>query len=205
MRKFLYLLLFLVGFGLGAYSAHSYYTRTSKPVESASVILEKIHAVCKLVTVEGQFSEILDYDAYVGDFPMFWDKKALVRVQAKVAAGYDLGQLNLSADESTRTLTVHNLPKAKILSVDHSLDYYNISEGLFSSFARTDHNLLQMRAKSLISEKAQHSELLPRAEEEGKKTLELIAFMVKGMGWTMIIEDGMDLNMDKAVDSLHVR
>src|SRR5690606_16599758 len=65
----------------------------------ASVMLEKVKLVTKLVSVEGQFSEILEKkEWYNYDFFNLFSKKILVRVQAKVSVGYNFESLNISVD-----------------------------------------------------------------------------------------------------------
>lgn len=177
----------LIAFGLGAFVAQQWNTSNSKATEEASVLLERIEAVAKLVTVEGHFSEIYDYNDYKGAFPLFWDKKALIRVQAKVLAGYDLESLEVRADEASRTIFIKNIPKVELLSIDHRLDFYNIQEGLFSNFSQSDHNKIQAQAKQFIAQKARESTLLESAEQEGQNSIEVIRFMVQGMGWTLVV------------------
>ena len=119
---------------------------------------------------------------------MLWDKKVLVRVRATVSAGYDLERLHLEADPATKTIHMSALPEPEILSIDHTLDYYDISEGLFSSFTPDDYNRINKRAKELIREQALNSNLMPAAREQAGKMLELIRFMVESAGWTLVIE-----------------
>jgi hypothetical protein len=123
-----------LGFLLGGWLAYRYFAPKSAPVESASILLEKIRAVVKLTTVEGEFSEIYNYNEYSGYFSWFWDKKALVRVHATVAVGYDLSNLRVEADSSARVVRIGPLPEPQILSIDHTLDYYDVSTGVFTRF-----------------------------------------------------------------------
>ena len=125
----------LVAAALGGWLTYQYFVARPPGVENASVLLEKIETVAKLTTVEGQFSEVYNYSEYEGYFTFLWDKKVLVRVRATVAAGYDLEQLNLVADPATKTVRMSALPEPKILSIDHTLDYYDISQGIFESFS----------------------------------------------------------------------
>ena len=102
--------------------------------ESATVMLNKIEKVVKLVAVEGNISEIYDYkDYYSFDIAPF-RKKALVRVNAKVSAGYNFEKMEVIIDEEARIITIINFPDAEILSIDHDLDYYDISQGTFNRF-----------------------------------------------------------------------
>jgi hypothetical protein len=139
--------------------------------------------VCKLTTGEGQFSEIYNYNEYQGYFTWLWDKKVLVRVQATVSAGYDLDNLQLEVDSAARVIRLRALPEPQILSIDHTMDYYDISNGLFTEFSAEDYNRIQARAKGLIREQALKSNLLPAARTQGEKIVELIRFMAEGAGW----------------------
>lgn len=187
MRLF-YLLLMLLAFLLGGWLSWKYFSpERTKPSEDATVLLEKIKAVAKLSTVEGSFSEVYNYSEYSGYFSFFWDKKVLVRVRATVSAGYNLEHLNIQADPATKTIRINGIPRAEILSIDHDLDYYDISEGIFSSFKPEDYNRINQRAKDLIREKAMKSNLLTAAEEHGAEMLELMQFMVEGAGWQLEI------------------
>lgn len=174
----------LVACAIGGFLTYQYFL-PKRGVENASVLLEKIQAVAKLTTVEGQFSEVYNYSEYEGYFTFLWDKKVLVRVRATVAAGYDLEQLNFEADPATKTIHMSALPEPQILSIDHTLDYYDISAGLFESFSPEDHNRINQRAKALIREQAEKSNLLPAAREQADKILDIIRFMVESAGWKL--------------------
>ena len=181
------MLMMVAAFAVGGWLTYRYFVPQSRAVEDATVLLEKIQAVTKLITVEGQFSEIYNYSESDGYILNLWDKKVLVRVRATVSAGYDLERLRLEADPATKTIHMSALPPPQILSIDHTLDYYDISEGYFTSFTPEDYNRINQRAKDLIREKAQESNLLPAAEEQADKMLELIRFMAESAGWKLVI------------------
>ena len=184
----------LAAFAVGGWLTYQYFVPRQNKVESAAVLLEKIQAVAKLTTVEGTFSEVYNYSEYQGYFTFLWDKKVLVRVRATVAAGYDLEQLHFEADPLTKTIRMSALPEPQILSIDHTLDYYDISEGIFTSFAPEDYNRINQRAKDLIRDQAEKSTLLPAAKEQAAKMLDLIRFMVEGAGWKLVVEGGSGLS-----------
>ncbi|MEZ4918572.1 MAG: DUF4230 domain-containing protein [Saprospiraceae bacterium] len=188
-NKLLIGLLLVLVFGLGGWLALKVFAPKPDPVEQSTVLLEKIDAVCKLVTVEGQFSEIYNYDEYQGYFTLFWDKKALVRVRATVAAGYDLEQLVVEADPNTKTIHMSAFPEAEILSIDHNLDYYDISNGFFTEFSAQDYNRINAKAKEMIRKQALNSSLLPAAQEQAETILGLIQYMVESAGWTLEVDD----------------
>lgn len=181
--RFSQFLVIVIAFLVGGWLSWRYFSAGPKSVEDSSVLLEKIQTVAKLSTVEGTFSEIYNYSEYQGYFTFFWDKKILVRVRATVSAGYNLERMHMEADPVSKTIYMGGLPKPEILSIDHSLDYYDISEGLFTSFSPEDYNRINQRAKDLIRDNALKSNLLTQADEQGAKMLDLVRFMVESAGW----------------------
>lgn len=193
-KGFVQLLVLVAVFALGGWLTYRFFVPQARSTEDATVLLEKIQAVTKLITVEGQFSEIYNYNESDGYMLDLWDKKVIVRVRATVSAGYDLERLNLEADPATKTIRMSALPEPQILSIDHTLDYYDIKEGYFTSFTPEDYNRINQRAKDLISEKAVESTLMPAAREQADKMLELIQFMVESAGWKLVIEGESPVN-----------
>ncbi len=182
----------LLVFFLGVLLTRQFYLRPGKQQveESAEVLLEKIKTVAKLVTVEGYFSEIYDYkDYYYYDLP-FFRKKALLRVKAKVSVGYDLGQMRIDAYPERRLIVISNIPDPTIISIDHDLDYYDISEGTFNAFNEEDYDRINRNAKQFIEAKALESDLIERAEEQGNRILEVIEFMATNAGWRVSYQSG---------------
>ena len=176
-------LLILVGLIIG----RAYYTEwaVEKRQQQATVLLERVRTVAKLVTVEGYFSEIYDYQDYWGyDLPIF-RKKALLRVKAKVSVGYDLSRIKLEARPEDRLIIIGNLPDPGILSIDHDVDYYDITEGTFNLFREEDYTRLNREAKRFIEDKARKSDLLLTAEEQANQMLDMIRFMVENAGWKL--------------------
>jgi len=184
---FITLLIFSV-LGIVAWQGIRYYVNLNVHSEEQSVILlEKIRTVCKLITVEGYFSEVYDYKDYRMYDIGFLRKKALIRVKAKVSVGYDLSNIFLEADNKNRLIVLSELPEPEILSIDHDLDYYDVSEGTFNSFSASDYTELSKRAKSFIEKKALDSELVSKADEQKKEVLDLVRFMVQNAGWELKI------------------
>lgn len=183
------LLLLALAFGSGIGVCQWWHGRsTPQSEEQSKVLLEKVKTVAKLITVEGYFSEVYNYKDYWGyDFFPF-QKKVLVLVKAKVSVGYDLGVMNMKTDSKTKTLTVSQLPQAQVLSIDHDLSYYDISEGTFNSFSAEDYTKIQEKVKDFIKDKAEQSDLKQRAQTQGNQMLDVIRFMVESAGWEMVVE-----------------
>lgn len=168
------------------YSTQYYYTAGGVTAEEKSqVLLEKIKTVAKLVTVEGYFSEVYSYEDYWKyDIGMF-QKRALIRVKGKVSVGYDLTKMDIEALPDEKTLVISNLPDPEVISIDHDLDYYDISEGTFNSFTKEDYNKMNKNAKAKIEEQAGQSDIFLAAEKQSNDMLDLIRFMVEGAGWQL--------------------
>ncbi len=188
-KNFSGLLMLTAAFLIGGWLSYRYFAPHSNAVEDSAVLLEKIQAVTKLTTVEGEFSEIYNETTSDGWMLPLWDKKILVRVHAKVSAGYDLNHLQMDADPVTKTIRMSALPEPEILSIDHSLDYYDINAGYFTSFSPEDYTRINQRAKDLIRDQALKSNLMPAAREQAVKMLDLIRFMVESAGWKLVISD----------------
>ncbi len=156
--------------------------------EQATVLLDRIRTVTKLVVLEGYFSEIYDYQDYYGFDLSFFRKKALIRIQAKVSVGFDLNKLNIRTDAGSKTVRMSAIPAPEILSIDHNLDYYDIQEGAFNSFSPDDYNRLNDKARDYVRKKALDSDLFTRALERREDIYNTIRFLVESMGWTLEIE-----------------
>lgn len=162
---------------------------TSKKVENTTVILEKIKMVTKLISVEGQFSELYDYkESYEYDFLNLFSKKILLRITAKVSCGYDFDKVNISIDSVHKKLILNELPEAEILAVDHDIDYYDISEGTFNRFTAEEYNAIQKKAKAYIASKATSAQLLEAAEKQKNDYLKMIEMALRSGGWTFEIK-----------------
>ncbi len=161
---------------------------------SADVLLEKVKSVAKLVTVEGYFSEVYSHKDYIKVIDMFphmlkdipaFRKKALVRVKGKVSVGYDLDRMRIDLDPETRTLRLSNLPRPDIISIEHDLEYYDLTEGTFNQFTAEDYSKLNARAKNIIEQQARQSDLFDQAEAQGNQIIDMITFLAEEAGWTV--------------------
>jgi hypothetical protein len=66
-----------------------------------------------------------------------------------------------------------------------------MTEGTFNSFSAQDITRLNQKAKNYIRLQAQESDLLLTAVKQGNQALDMIKFMVEGMGWTVQYEQEM--------------
>lgn len=161
----------------------------SRRAENATIVLEKIKTVTKLIAIEGQFSELYTFNEYYKyDFFNLWSKKVILRVNAKVSVGYDFEKLKMTIDSNSRTVTLQQMPKPEILSIDHDLDYYDISEGTFTSFTPEEYNKINKDAKNLINLKAKQTPLLAEAEKQKDNYLKMMKMALESAGWKLVVQ-----------------
>jgi predicted outer membrane lipoprotein len=191
-RKFAILIGLLFALALGIYFARwYYYNDTERTKQESQVLMEQVKAVTKLVTTEGYFSEIFteeDTKTYFG-FPS--TKKVLIKVKAKVSAGFDLSNMRIDADQSTKTLRLSHISKPTIISVEPDISYYDISNGVFNQFSNDDYTRLNRRAVEIVKEQAAKSEFMKMVEEQGSRNFEALRVLTESMGWRfMIVGEG---------------
>ena len=185
------LFIFLIGLGLaiGIYVTGKFSFLQKKKIEQSTIVLEKIKQVTKLITVEGNISELYSYkDYYSYDFSPF-RKKALIRVNAKVSAGYDFEKMQINVKPNLKLIEINNFPQPEILSIDHNLDYYDISEGVFNSFEPEDLNKLNKEAKSKIENSALNSDLLKRAKDQKDDLIQMLSLLIENSGYDLQIKE----------------
>lgn len=156
---------------------------------SKEILLEKVKHVVKLGTVEGVFSEIYNYSDYYSYNIGPLRKKALIRIRAKVLVGFDLDSLDIDVNYLTREITLHDLPDPEIISIDHEMDYYDLTEGYFNNFTREDHNMLQKQTKDFIRKKALESELFNTAQNQLKQNLDMLNWAMQEAGWQINVKE----------------
>ena len=137
---------------LGAILAYLVYDRLQKHRKDKQaktqsvVLLERIRKVCKLVTVEGDFSEVYHYEHIKEKwFKLIkGKKKALVLTEGRVLVGFDLTRIELEADTKSRTIFVKGFPQPEILSVDSEIKFYDKQEGWANPFTAQDLSLIHI-------------------------------------------------------------
>jgi len=179
----------------GIYSIYHKMT-TIKDVEeiSSTILLERVEKVFKLVTVEGNFNEIYNYENHI--FADIWPfrKKALVQVNAKVSVGYDFESVKFIVDEENKTLTLDGDLYADILSIDHNVKNYDFESGLFNPISDRDITKMSAEAKDFIREKAEGSDLFSQAEEQKAELLEMLDWILQAAGWELVTGETVLLN-----------
>jgi hypothetical protein len=174
----------------GMYSLFNRKRRQDLTSYQSTVLLEKIRAVCKLISVEGDFAEIYRYENTKGHFGNLFSskKKALIVVNAKAHIGYDFKKLDVSADIARRTVYLRNFPQPEILSIEPELEFYDIRNDLFNAFTPDDLTSLNKEAKAHIREKIPQSGLMETARHEALEAVLLMEKIVETIGWKLDYE-----------------
>ncbi len=197
--KFLKTIIFVILLVLAAFGLYSIYSKYSSfgeriVVQNSEVLLEKIHTVMKLVTVEGDFSEIYDYKDYVIADAWPFRKSAIIKVSATVLVGYDLEDLKVDIDEENRIIKIQNFPETEIISIEHHLEYYDMKQGLFNVITIEDVTEMSDQAKKFIEEKARNSELFGRVDQQKEEIEKMLGFIFQNTGWKFVIGEDSLLN-----------
>ncbi len=191
MRRLLGLLL-LLGFGLLVFflTREAYREEPAERVVESTVVLERVRPVLKLVTVEGDFSEVYTYEEALDTYDWLkqfapFRKKAILRVQARVSVGYDLEGLGIRVDEERHTVWLEAPPEPQVLAIDHDIAYYDLEEGAFNEFSATDLTRLNADAKRQIASQVQGSGLFIEAERQRDAVVEAVRALVENAGWKL--------------------
>jgi len=166
-------------------------------VESeASVLLERVQAVCKLVTTESEFSEIIDHKEKSSTFfnliPQ--EKKAILIVKAKVLMGFDLSKAHFDLDTGEKALRISQLPDAEILSIEPDVKYYDISKSMFTKFTAEDYSNLNKTAVETIRGVIGEHDIPQKTVKEGMEMLKVIKEITSALGWSFTIDNSNSLS-----------
>jgi hypothetical protein len=187
------LILLVIGIVVGAILAYFITNKwfknksASKTEVQASVLLDKIKTVCKLVVVEGEFAEIYNHkqnkDYLFGLFSS--SKKALVIVNAKVHVGFDLKKILLSADTNKKTIILKQFPEPEVISFENNFKFYDIEDGIFNKFKPEELSQINEDSKQFILEKIPNSSLMETAKKEAMQSIFIMENIVQTIGWKL--------------------
>lgn len=159
---------------------------STSEIEETALIQEQIRNVGKLVVTEGHFSEVLTYkdqQKYFLDMISF-EKKALVIVNADVTVSYDLSKVEYDIDESSKTITIKNIPKEEI-KISPDLKFYDIKQNGFNEFSGEDYNKINKTVKENLAKKIEKSSLKSNAQNRLISELSKILILTNSMGWKL--------------------
>lgn len=179
----------ILGLACGVVLTSFYYKqRKEKILKSQSVLLiERIKQVCKLITVEGEFSELFTHQDEKNIFFKLiqFKKKALLIIKSKVLIGFDLSKINIEIDSDKKKVFLTHFPTPEILSIDNDLEYYDIQKGMISKFSENDLNNLNKKSREFIQEKVKESDLFLIAQNQAKDTVSVIRELIESVGWQL--------------------
>jgi len=185
--------LLFIGLAAGAIAAYFIYSffnkskKKEKDEHQSVVLMDKIRAVCKFITVEGDFSEIYHYhnmkDKWLNLF--LGSKKALVLIEAKAHVGFDLTKINMNADVEKKTIFLSNFPQPELLTIETDFKYYDKKEGWANPFTSSDLTDINREAKQHIVDKIPSSGLLKEASNQALETISLIEKLVETINWKL--------------------
>lgn len=198
LKTLAYLFAAIALLAVGFLVARGYYATAADEQTDikATVLLEQVEKVFKLVTVEGNFSEIYDqtttkaYTVYM-PFPTYFSfpKSATVQVTGKVLVGYDMEGVAMTLDSTNKTVILKHMPlEAEILAIDHELSYKNLKDSYFNTFKPADYTKLNANAKRFLEQKARESRLMDEAKEQGNQLVTMVRYLVESAGWQLAIE-----------------
>ncbi|WP_430410154.1 DUF4230 domain-containing protein [Kordia sp.] len=176
--------------GVASYFVYSYLGKKQKEqltIRQSHLLLDKIKSVCKLTTVEGDFSEIYHYEDRSEHFLRLISskKRALVVIKAKASVGYDLKKLRLKADKEKKQVRILHFPQPEILTVETDFTYYDKKDGLLNKFGAGDLTVLNKAAKQHIVDKVPQSGLIQTAKKEALDAILIIEKIVETIGWEL--------------------
>ncbi|MCL7762356.1 DUF4230 domain-containing protein [Polaribacter sp. Z014] len=156
-------------------------------VEKQSVILlDKIKKVSKLITVEGDFSEIYHHENTKENFWGFSSKKkAIVLIQAKAHIGFDFRKIKLEADTKKKEIILSDFPQPEVVSIECDIKFYDIKNGYLNKFDSEDFTTLNKEAKEHVLSKIPESNLIQLANKEALEAILLMENLVETIGWKL--------------------
>ena len=182
-----FLIITLIAGGLAGAALNTWLqNRRSKKyvsTQEATVLIERIEKVFKVVMAEGYFTEIYNYQNDKNIWNLINDKKkALIIAKAKVLVGYDFGKMKFHRPDGERKLVIDFFPAPEILSIDTDYKFYDIEQGWLNRFQSDDYTAILNEAKQTMNDKAMESDL-PRIA--GNQVQLMIFQLAASMNWSV--------------------
>ncbi len=191
--EFLILIGVLLGLA-GGIIATQWFIKNKNPQTNqvqSTILLDKIKHVCKLITVEGEFSEVF---AHRDGKSMFFkllqmEKKALLIVKAKVLIGFDLTKINIEMQPEKKRVVLSHFPDPEVMSMDTDLEFYDVQKGIINKFSELDFTNINAKSKEFMREKIEQSYLFDIARNQAADTVAIIRQLIDSVGWELVAED----------------
>lgn len=155
--------------------------------ENSVVLIERVKQVLKLVTVEGDFSEIVTYKDMRPSLLALYraEKKALVTVSAKAMVGFDLAKAKIEKDDRTRTIRISSFPKPEVIGIDTQIEYYHTKDNILNKFIPEDHTKIIKTTKEGILKKIPESGLHAKAIEQATQLMAGLEKIAERLNWKL--------------------
>ena len=153
---------------------------------NTALIQKELKNVGKLIVTEGGYAQVFTYNDSKGLMYGLFDarKKALIVVNAKATIAYDLSEVKTDIDETTKTVTITNIPEPE-LSINPNIQYYDVTQDYLNQFTASDYNKIKSRVEKSLKKKIEASELRTNAENRLISELQKIYILTNSMGWTL--------------------
>jgi hypothetical protein len=89
-------------------------------------------------------------------------------------------------DNSSKTITLSELPEAELIGFDPEIEYYDIKQSLGNKFSEQELNALNKNAIDLIKADVMNSELPNLAKQMVTESLKAIMLLSYSAGWNFI-------------------
>jgi hypothetical protein len=179
----------IVGLGISYLISQKFSLSKKKSLsEKQSVILlDKIKKVSKLITVEGDFSEIYHHE---NTKEKFWGsivstKKAIILITAKAHIGFDFRKIKMHSDIKNKQIILSDFPSPEVLSIETDTKFYDIQNGYLNKFDTKDLTTLNKEAKEHVLNKIPNSNLIQLANKEALEAIVLMENLVETIGWKL--------------------
>lgn len=180
----------------GAFLLGASQTGESEPVITSDMLGEQLRSVQQLVTVEyhytnmGKFEDQKDF--YGWKVP-FTTKSFIVSYDGVIKAGVDMGQVDVSLDKSSKTVTIR-LPSSGIISheiLEDSIELFDESQNIFNPISISDYTGFTADQKSAMEQKASERGLFASADEKACAAVESFLSLLPEMEtYTVTVEAG---------------
>ena len=197
MKNLIWPILLILTFAAGFFMHYGINSKaTVQTSTEVNVLYEEIKTVCKLVAVEGTYSERFDSlneksvpILYPLPYKYKLSKEATIFVTGRLMVGYDMSKMEIKMDSASKTVRLSKVPSPEVLAIDHDVKYENIEESWFNSFTADDFTALNKSAKEAVRKRGVSDDLIRRAEKEGNQMIQIISLLAENAGWTVEVEE----------------
>lgn len=105
-------------------------------------------------------------------------------VNADVTIAYDLSKIEYKIDESTKTLSILNIPEEEI-KISPDFEYYDVQADFLNPFEAKDYNAIKKTVSQQLMQKIEASDLKSNAKNRLISELAKFYILTNSLGWTL--------------------